>query len=198
MNNFNILKNKKLLIILWMAFATFAKADVIAQDSTSHRFTTLKLEVRADFDVSAEFYGTRGAKSQLSGMDCDTVNYGFNGKYFNLCLGGEFGKGFSYYFRQRIIASDGAVSFFDNTDFLYLQYRFKDHWAVRVGKEALAIGGFEYDAPPIDVLYYSYFWGQVYCFQLGGHVSYADNSGRNKVTLQIGRASCRERVWTAV
>ena len=183
MNNFNILKNKKLLFALWLVLALLSGRNVQAQDSTSHRFTTLKLEVRADFDVIAErhhavYFDNRADLWQ------DTVHYGLNGKYFNLCLGGEFGKGFSYYFRQRIIANPGASSLFDNTDFLYLQYNFKDRWAVRVGKEALAIGGFEYDAPPIDVLYYSYFWGQVYCFQLAGHLSYTDSEGRNKLTLQ--------------
>ena len=182
MNNFNILKYKKLLFALWLAFALLSGMNLQAQDSTSHRFTTLKLEVRADFDVIAEFRGVSGVEA-FPKYD-DTVHYGFNGRYFNLCLGGEFGKGFSYYFRQRIIANAGASTLFDNTDFLYLQYNFKDHWAVRVGKEALAIGGFEYDAPPIDVLYYSYFWGQVYCFQLAGHLSYTDSEGRNKLTLQ--------------
>ena len=184
MNSLNILKNKKLLFAVGLVFASFMGKDVQAQDSTSHRFTTLKLEVRADFDVIAEFYGVKSDRTDSPADTWDTTHYGFNGRYFNLCLGGEFGKGFSYYFRQRIIANKGTSSLFDNTDFLYLQYDFKDHWAVRVGKEALAIGGFEYDAPPIDVLYYTYFWGQVYCFQLAGHLSYTDSEGRNKLTLQ--------------
>lgn len=188
MNNFNILKNKKLLFAFCLAFALFSCARVHAQDSTSHRFTTLKLEVRADFDVIAEFRGIKDHPDYAFGKSDDTVHYGFNGRYFNLCLGGEFGKGFSYYFRQRIIASKGASTLFDNTDFLYLQYNFKDSWAVRVGKEALAIGGFEYDAAPIDVLYYSYFWGQVCCFQLAGHLSYADKAGHNKLTLQVSNS----------
>lgn len=187
MNNFNILKNKKLLFALWLVFALLSGRNVQAQDSTSHRFTTLKLEVRADFDVITERYHAVYFDHRPE-LWQDTVHYGLNGKYFNLCLGGEFGKGFSYYFRQRIIANPGASSLFDNTDFLYLQYNFKDHWSVRVGKEALAIGGFEYDAPPIDVFYYTSFWGNVYCFQLAGHLSYTDKDGKNKVLLQVSNS----------
>lgn len=182
MNSCKLLKNKSLCFVLCLVLSLLPGSFLRAQDSTSHRFTTLKLEVRADFDVIGEFRGISGHGIHPR-LD-DTVHYGFNGRYFNLCLGGEFGKGFSYYFRQRIIANEGASTLFDNTDFLYLQYNFKDRWAVRVGKEALAIGGFEYDAPPIDVLYYSYFWGQVYCFQLAGHLSYTDKEGCNKLTLQ--------------
>ena len=186
MDNCKVLKNKILQIALIFGLLLFSGMWLRAQDSTSHRFTTLKLEVRADFDVIAEFYGVNWRFGHESVGD--TVHYGLNGRYFNLCLGGEFGKGFSYYFRQRIIANKGASSLFDNTDFLYLQYDFKDRWAVRVGKEALAIGGFEYDAAPIDVLYYSYFWGQVCCFQLAGHLSYTDKEGRNKLTLQVSNS----------
>lgn len=189
MNNCKLLKNKKLLFLLCFV-TSFLSGNVLqAQDSTSHRFTTLKLEVRADFDVIGEWRGVKTSDvSTLPPQPHDTALYGLNGKYFNLCLGGEFGKGFSYFFRQRIIANPGASSLFDNTDFLYLQYRFKERWAVRIGKEALAIGGFEYDASPIDVFYYTSFWGNVYCFQLAGHLSYTDKEGKNKLILQVANS----------
>ncbi len=186
MNYCKLLKTKKMLFALWLVLSLFPGTMLQAQDSTSHRFTTLKLEVRADFDVNAEF---RGISSHgIQPRPKDTLLYGFNGKYFNLCLGGEFGKGFSYYFRQRIIANPGASTLFDNTDFLYLQYRFKDRWAVRVGKEALAIGSFEYDAPPIDIFFYTSFWGNVHCFQLAGHLSYTDKEEKNKILLQVSNS----------
>lgn len=189
MNNCNLLKNKRLLFFLCVVIPLLSGTMLQAQDSTSHRFTTLKLEVRADFDVIGEWRGVKTSDvSALPPQPHDTAFYGLNGKYFNLCLGGEFGKGFSYYFRQRIIANPGASSLFDNTDFLYLQYRFKERWSVRMGKEALAIGGFEYDAPPIDVFYYTSFWGNVYCFQLAGHLSYTDKEGKNKLILQVANS----------
>lgn len=176
------MKIKKLTTLLLLCCALFSFNNLQAQnerDSVGHRFTHLKIEMRADFDLQHEF------ATNDHPATWDTTDYGFNGKYFNLILGGEFGKGFSYYFRQRVIANKGAVSFFDNTDFLYLQYKINKNWAIRAGKEALACGGFEYDAAPIDVYYYTQYWGSVYCFQLGTSVIFTDNSENHKLTFQV-------------
>lgn len=182
------MKINKLTLILLAFVALLPQAKLQAQDSTSHKFTDLMIEIRAAFDVDWENHACYDAFSnQRIPMD-DTTTYGFNGHYFNLKLGGEFGKGFSYYFRQRIIANKGAASLFDNTDFLYLQYQFHPRWAVRVGKEALAIGGYEYDAAPIDVYFYTNFWGNVHCFQLAGSLIYTDLKHKNKLTLQVANS----------
>lgn len=160
------------------ALLVLASFNLLAQaDEHEHRFTRLGIEARGEFEFIHNNYP-------------DTVinDYGFNGKYFNLLFGGEIGDKFSYYFRQRIIANPGSVRFFDNTDFLYMQYKFNDRWTVRCGKDALAIGGFEYDAPPIDVLYYTKFWGSIYCFQLAGSVRYTDKSGNNTLVLQVANS----------
>ena len=170
------------------SLALFLPTKLKAQDSTSHKFTDLMIEIRAGFDVSWEKNNVYNRVSDALISTSDTTTYGFNGHYFNLKLGGEFGKGFSYFFRQRIIANKGTVSLFDNTDFLYLQYQFHPRWAVRVGKEALAIGGYEYDAPPIDVYYYTNFWGNVHCFQLAGSLIYSDLQHKNQLTLQIANS----------
>ena len=182
---YNKLKNNKLKLTTALLFAVLAFTNLQAQearDSVRHRFTRLKLEMRASFDVQHEFAGQNAA-----GLS-DTTHYGFHGQYFNLLLGGEFGKGFSYYFRQRIIANAGASSFFDNTDFLYLQYQINDNWAIRAGKEAIANGGFEYDAAPIDVYYAGDYWNNYYCFQLAGSVKFTDKSKRHHLTLQVANS----------
>ena len=82
-------------------------AQTTAQVSWGDIFNKFKLEVRADGE-----YTTTDT----------TPNLGFHGKYFNFMLGGDLGSGFSYYFKQRIVANPGTVTFFDNTDFLYLDY----------------------------------------------------------------------------
>jgi len=175
------LKTSVLALVLIAALSfgsvTYATAQADEKEKWEHRFSRLGIEVRADFDYLNNYAG-------------DTIfsNYGFNGKYFNLHLGGEFGSKFSYYFRQRIIANWGTSRLFDNTDFLYLQCNINDNWAVRFGKEAIAVGGFEYDAAPIDVLYYTKYWGNIYCFQLAASASYTDNSGNNKLVLQVANS----------
>ena len=109
-----------------------------AQTLWGDMINKLKVEARAD----GELFTTDS-----------TPNFGFHGKYFNLMLGGNLGDHFSYYFKQRVVANGGSVMFFDNTDFLYLDYRPTANWRLRFGKDAMAMGGFEYDASPIDVYF---------------------------------------------
>lgn len=184
------MKNKYIITFFLLLSALFFVPNLQAQDSTSHRFTHLKLEMRAAFDVMGEwgYTGHQLSDGQWNRTSYDTTNYGFNGHYFNLIFGGEFGKGFSYFFRQRIIAKRGTVSLFDNTDFLYLQYQINDNWALRAGKDALAIGGYEYDAPPIDVYYYTQYWSNIYCFQLAGSVIFTDKAKKNKLIFQVANS----------
>ena len=95
---------------------------------------------------------------------------------------------FSYFFRQRIIANSGSVSLFDNTDFLYLNFTPSQNWMFRLGKDALAVGGFEYDAPPIDVLFNTVYWGNFYCFQTGASAAYKNDDGNQMVMVQVSNS----------
>ena len=159
-----------------------------------HKFTTFHLEARAAFEYNYDLLtwhssaiGPSPVGIPNSGQS-EQHNYGFHGDYFNFLLGGEVGDHISYFIRQRIIPHAGTVNFFDNTDYLYIQYRFNDNWALRVGKEALYVGGYEYDAPPIDVYYYTNFWGAFPCFHIGASAIFTDKSGKNKVVLQVANS----------
>ena len=187
---------RKLQIILGLfsliILPFFAKAQVT--DSTKkkikHSFTSFQLEARAELEYLGTYQWTNPEISSQYHMDKSgwNSNYGFHGQYFNFLLGGNIGDHISYFLRQRIIAKPGSVSFFDNTDFLYIQYRFNDQWAIRLGKEALYVGGYEYDAAPIDVYYYTHFWGEIYCFQLGISASYTDKQKKNKIVFQFANS----------
>ncbi|MCQ2284751.1 MAG: OprO/OprP family phosphate-selective porin [Bacteroidales bacterium] len=158
-------------------------SSLFAQKDSIPFFTTLRMEVRAELNYQHQM-------SSYSNGDVAHWNdtYGFTGKYFNIHVGGNLGKHFSYYFRQRIVANPGSVTFFDNTDFLYLDYHINDQWSLRVGKEALAVGGYEYDAAPIDVLFNSYYWDQFYCFQLAFGATYKSKDGKNTLRLQVANS----------
>ena len=142
-----------------------------AQTTWSDAFSKFKIEARAD----GELFTTDS-----------TPNFGFHGKYFNVMLGGDFGGGFSYYFKQRLVADPGTVMFFDNTDFLYLDYKPTQNWRLRFGKDAMAMGGFEYDASPIDVYFPTTRWNSIYCFQLGFSGAYISNDGNSRAKVVNG------------
>ena len=114
--------------------------------------------------------------------------YGFHGRYFNFVIGGPIGEKFSYFFRQRIVATPGDVSLFDNTDFLYLNYMPSKNWMIRVGKDALAVGGFEYDAPPINVLFSTHYWDNFYCFQPAVAAAYKTDDANQMFLLQVANS----------
>lgn len=180
-------KTNKLVTSLAVVFVMIITAN--AQDTIREKksdfdyITKLKLEVRADFNFTQPFMRTYSGESRVG-----ENSYGFVGRYFNLHMGGNLTKNLSYYFRQRIIANPGHVNFFDNTDFLYLNYSITPNWSVRVGKDALAVGGFEYDAAPIDVLYSSYYWDYFYCFQLAAGATFHTKDQTNHLTLQIANS----------
>lgn len=156
-----------------------------AQSSATDFLNVLRLEARADF----EFNHLHTQIPVASGFDVNDENpYGFVGKYFNIHMGGDLGGGFTYYYRQRIVANAGHVRFFDNTDFLYLNYKMNDRWSFRLGKDALAVGGFEYDAPPIDVFFNGYYWDQYYCFQLAASAAYHSKDNKHLLMFQVANA----------
>ena len=179
-------------LILLIILPFFANAQ--ETDSTKmkirHRFTTLSFEARAELEYMGTYQWKNTNDPITYHLDKTgwNSNYGFHGQYFNFLIGGDIGNHISYFFRQRIIPKAGSVSFFDNTDFLYIQYRFNNRWAIRMGKEALYVGGFEYDAAPIDVFYYTHFWGTIHCFQLGISASYTDKQKKNKIVFQFANS----------
>ena len=177
------------LLIILPFFANAQETDS-TKTKIRHHFTTLSFEARAELEYMGTYQWENTNDPITYHLDKTgwNSNYGFHGQYFNFLIGGDIGNHISYFFRQRIIPKAGSVSFFDNTDFLYIQYRFNDHWAIRMGKEALYVGGFEYDAAPIDVFYYTHFWGTIHCFQLGVSVSYTDKEKKNKIAFQFANS----------
>lgn len=162
----------------------FAANQTFAQSSAADFLNVLRLEARADFEF--DHLHTQTFNPVTSNFDAQDENlYGFLGKYFNIHMGGDLGGGFTYYYRQRIVANGGNVRFFDNTDFLYLNYAANKNWSFRLGKDALTVGGYEYDAAPIDVLFNGYYWDWYYCFQLAASAAYHFNNGKHLLKFQV-------------
>ena len=176
-NNYKALKTKRLSSILLLGAMLFLNGQAKSQVVFAPVFTQTRLEARADFDYF-----------HINQDDVLDDPLGFHGKYFNFVVGGDLNDKFSYFFRQRIIAHPGSVSFFDNTDFLYLTYHPNKNWMFRLGKDALAVGGFEYDAAPIDVLFSTNYWNNFYCFQLGAAAAYKSDDGNHMLLAQVANS----------
>lgn len=158
---------RKTLLIFCLAAAAFVRAEETATDP----LVNLQAEVRLDY--------------QHDWLDGHTVNdnTGFEGKYINFRLDGNITDGLSYSWRQRLNKPHKDASFFDATDWVYLNYDF-GRWSVAGGKQVVAIGGWEYDRAPIDLYGCSVFWNNVPCYQIGGSVSFRP-SAADKLTFQL-------------
>lgn len=158
---------RKTLLIFCLAAAAFVRAEETATDP----LVKLQAEVRLDY--------------QHDWLDGHTVkdNTGFEGKYINFRLDGNITDGLSYSWRQRLNKPHKDASFFDATDWVYLNYDF-GRWSVAGGKQVVAIGGWEYDRAPIDLYGCSVFWNNVPCYQIGGSVSFRP-SAADRLTFQL-------------
>ena len=168
---------KKALIITFLGL--FAFLQTFAQDKKPFiTLDNLQLNTRADFTFDYHFGHDTVAPS---------TDHGFAGKYLVVALDGTIGKKFSYHLRQRINTPNigFANTFFQGTDWAYLNWHFTDNLFLSAGKQVVAIGGWEYDSNPIDIYYGTEFWNTVCCYEVGASFNFKDNAGKNHVLFQV-------------
>lgn len=101
----------------------------------------------------------------------DDSDSGFKGKYLMMRLDGRIVDGLTYSWRQRFNKAAFDSSFFDATDWVYVTYETAG-FDFTAGKQAVAIGGWEYDRNPVDLYSTGVFWNNVACWQLGASAGY--------------------------
>ncbi len=111
---------------------------------------------------------------------------GFHGRYFNLHFNATVTDGLTFHWRQRLNKfKDTENDVFGATDWAYLQYQPSDNFSFSAGKEVVLMGGYEYDAAPIDILFSSTFWNNIACYQFGLTASYISDNRRHSLTAQV-------------
>ena len=110
----------------------------------------------------------------------------FKADHLNLNVFGHINERIDYLVRQRLnkkVFDENNI--FNATDFLYINWQASPRWEFMVGKDAVLIGGYEYDAVPIDVYFYSRFCDNLYQgFTLGVSAKYQFIKGQ-KLAFQI-------------
>jgi hypothetical protein len=161
----------------------FCLAQAFAQDSLQDKkpVITLKhlyLNTRVDFT-----YDYHPGHDSVA----PSADHGFAGKYLVVALDGTIGKQFSYHLRQRINSPNigFANTFFQGTDWAYLNWNFTNNFYLSAGKQVVAIGGWEYDSNPIDIYYGTEFWNNVCCYEVGASLNYVDKARKNHVLFQV-------------
>ena len=163
---------RRVITAVLFAFLFLPKI-LLSQDT----YPTVRLKFDTRFDFTAKI-PTQDSLSTLSSFD---------GKYLNIILEGEINDKFSYNYRQRMIldSKPNYQSFFNATDWLFITYKINKNFSVSGGKQVVAIGGFEYDSAPIDLYFWSEFWNNVTCYQIGAIVNYKTTDDRHTIGFQI-------------
>ncbi len=145
----------------------------------------LKFDARCDFETWVP-----------TNKDSNTVS-SINGKYFNIIVDGEINEKFSYNYRQRFsinavdnfqLAGKENMSNFHSIDWAYLNYKMNDAFTLSAGKQVVMIGGWEYDYAPIDQYFWSNFWNNVYCYELGAMINYTSPNKNHNIGFQISNS----------
>lgn len=156
--------------ILFLGVATLFGIALCAQEQQG--LLNLRVEARGDYQ-----------HEYIRGATLDDAS-GFKGKFLNVRIDGNISKEFSYSYRQRLNKNDSGDSFFDATDWVYLTWK-RENFELSAGKQVVAIGGYEYDAAPIDLYFCSEWWQNIPCYQLGVSAGYTLNEGRDKFVVQL-------------
>ena len=133
----------------------------------------------AQTKIDKLYIDTRGIFHQ------ETVNGVYSSQFLadhlNLNVTGKIADGIGFRIRQRLnkkVFDENNI--FNATDFLYVDWKPTDtRWHFLFGKNAVLIGGYEYDAVPIDVYFYSQFCSNLYQgFTFGATVGYSILEGQ--------------------
>ncbi len=160
-------KIASLFLMTAVAFTSWSQSKNRADYEEHNQVVNINAEVRVDFQQ--DFRDTELFKPAS----------GFKGKYLTIALDGHINKHFYYAYRQRLNRAHKTESFFDATDWVYLSYRPDEHWDISMGKQVVAIGGYEYDRSPIDLYFCSEYWNNIACYQLGASVAYSMGEGNH-------------------
>ena len=161
---------KVLRVFLVTIVVTLFSNIAFAQEEKKVTIDKLSIEGRADFDYF-EYNENNNPYSKS----------GFDGKYLNFEIKGSFLNDFSYRLRQRFDMADKC----SKTDFMILSYHANKNFSVTAGKMPLAVGGWEYDLPPIDVYFASMFWNNFACYNVGAQLEYHSNNKKHDIIFQV-------------
>lgn len=144
----------------------------------------LSLGCFAQEKINSFFFDTRATFHQEV-SDGDYVSQ-FRGDHLNIHILGNISPTVNYRFRHSFSKKQyDENNLLNATDILYFNWKPDDHWSFLFGKYAVLIGGYEYDAAPIDVYFYSLFCSKIYQgFTFGGSATYHFNE-KQSVVAQI-------------
>ncbi|HHT23522.1 MAG TPA: hypothetical protein GXZ87_09495 [Bacteroidales bacterium] len=125
--------------------------------------------------------------ANFGGSPMEFEDAGFKFDQVIVDLGGQITSNLSYRYLQRlnkvspIFTKENLPS---TIDYAYLKYAFNEKFSMTAGKQALSIGGFEYNKYPVDVYDYSGLTNLVTCYLTGLQAAFKPSESQ-EFTFQI-------------
>lgn len=160
--------------LLWFCLLAWCTAVQAQQDplidpekgrTLLERFTKGGKSISSS-SMNLQFY-TSAAANFIDG-ELDEAAFKINGVRLELL--GDFGKNFSYHFRQSFnkYSNPRAVdNLSSSVECAYVDWRMKPHFTLTVGKQAIQLSGYEYWVNAIRVREFSDFNNYIDCYQAG-------------------------------
>jgi len=155
-----------LVLILTIFWACLSSSLLFAQSSDGNTSKSVDLSLHLRPAYHAQFDGTP--------MEFESGGFKFD--HVMIDLGGQLTPKLSYRYLQRlnkvspIFTKENLPS---TIDYAYLIYAFNERFSMTAGKQALSIGGFEYNKYPVDVYDYSGISNLISCYLTGVQVAFA-------------------------
>ena len=179
-------------LLISLSLTTFGTLQSMAQGNTLGMGTegeqtlslaerVLKLEKKTE--AISIYFNTHMSLQERA--DGDDKGASFVGRQLRFEMLGKVGKKWSYRFRYRLNRPGYQQSdnFSNNIDMMVINYKFNDRFTLSAGKLGCALGGYQYDDNPIQVLEFCDWLTGIDGFHLGVHASY--NVTKNQ-TLILG------------
>lgn len=158
-----------------------------AEDSTRQSVVGYLLKKKApealhvDLHLRAAFH----AKFNSGVADRDEASFRFD--HIMIGIYGNITDKLSYKYLQRLNKGTRAFeveNLSGTIDYAYLRYQLDRRWAVTAGRQALFVGGFEYNEYPINIYDYSGITNNITCYLTGVNVAYSPRTNQ-EIAFQI-------------
>lgn len=168
---------KCIFAVLSVFICTTAGASVDVDNNKTNNFTPIR---NLKVDLTARTGYQRGF---LDGHSLDEYS-GFQGNILYLCASGEISDGLRFNYKHRLNKTS-KTSRFEAIDYLRLCYRpHNSSFEFGAGKEAIFVGGIEYDYSPVDGYFTGEFYNHFPCYAWAVHASWQP-SEKNEIDVQI-------------
>lgn len=174
-------------------------ATIEKEDSLRHSVVEYLMKKKMPEAINVDLHLRSSFNARFNSGDADNDEASFRFDHIMIGIYGNVTDKLSYKYLQRL--NRGTKAFETENlpgtiDYAYLRYQLNSRFAVTAGRQALFVGGFEYNEYPINIYDYSGITNNITCYLTGVNVAYSPRSNQ-EIGFQIlnNRAGSMEEAF---